>query len=270
MKLYGKGLEERNITGSESLRELLGAFRERKARIVPETLPKMDRHFLQETRGYQKSLQETMKKILREIPFDSQQQDINKALDYLVSEYVCSEFGLKYDEISGELFALKRVIPYRVNGKDYSVSIPLFAFSGFRGNKDWEFNDSVTIGTDYNKTEHKVHITSKQPPVTSEAKERARIASADYMEIYSRALREPVVGNLLLKTNTGNLNMWIGWIPTPSELNIDVEVIDRDPILIGNTFNRNYLIAKWDIEGELPYEHYLREFSEGKLKIYED
>jgi hypothetical protein len=40
----------------------------------------------------------------------------------------------------------------------------------------------------------------------------------------------------------------------------------KDPILVADLYGKNYLIAKWDVQGEEPYEHYIREFTEKKAK----
>ena len=50
------------------------------------------------------------------------------------------------------------------------------------------------------------------------------------------------------------------WIPRPQDLDIEVEIIDKDPFIAANAYDRHFLVTRWDVEGEMPYEHYLHEF----------
>jgi len=106
---------------------------------------------------------------------------------------------------------------------------------------------------------YKIEIESKVPPLTKEVKEKARQAEADFFEIYSRALRRPVIGDLLMK-NKAKLELREYWIPSPSELDIKMEIINKDPILIGHVYDKAYLITTWNVEGEEPFEHYLKRY----------
>ena len=74
------------------------------------------------------------------------------------------------------------------------------------------------------------------------------------------------MGDLLLrnysKISSPNFRMY--WIPAPSELKIEVEVIDKDPFLVAENFGRVFLVGNWHVKGEKPYEHYLLEFKRSR------
>lgn len=268
IEIYGKGVEEKDLTGEESLSELISKFREEGTLIKRGNFPSMIKQFKKDSRNNQRNLQGTISEILIDIPLYYQDSDIKGTLDYLIEEYICSEFGAKYDRISEDLFNLKRTIPYETGKEKIKVRIPLFASVDFFRNEDWVFKDNYIVNkSSYNSYDVNIEIKSKRPPIIREVREKARIARAEFLSIFSNALREQFIGDLLMRENKVNYNLKVYWIPKPSELKINVEVIDKDPILIAHICNRNYLISSWNVEGEEPYEHYIREFSEGKLKI---
>ena len=87
------------------------------------------------------------------------------------------------------------------------------------------------------------------------------------MNACSQALKKPVIGDFLfrdLKTGTANMSFSMYWIPKDEELKLKAERVDKDPILVATVYGRKYLIAQWDVKGELPYQHYLAEFTEKK------
>lgn len=268
MEFLGEVVKKKELTGEENLLELVSKFKEERALISEDSFPVMKKDLKRSIIDHQRNLQKTITRISGDIHLNTDSSRFKESLDFLLENYICSEFGMKYDKLSSELFSLKRIIPYKVDDKNLKIKIPLFASVNLYADGDWIFKDEITEGNGYSSKIYKINLTSKRPPISREVKEKARIAKADYMEIFSRALRKPIVGDLLNRDSYfGNFNINIKWIPKPSELNIEVKVIDRDPILIAHVCNRNYLISSWNVEGEEPYEHYIREFSEGKLKI---
>ncbi len=210
-----------------------------------------------------KRMKSLMLTLLTEIPLKSQEEHIQMALDSLVTDYIAMDLESKYALIHSDLFNLERVINIDNNGRNISVKLPSFASAKF-GQSEWEY-DSICEGARF---KDKIHLSSKAPPIIKKAKDSAKKFARDYFESVSKGLEDDVVGDLLLRSNDGikdPLNLMMYWIPLPSELNIEVETIDKDPILIAHSLGRNFLVAKWDVEGEQPYEHYLREFEKKSL-----
>jgi hypothetical protein len=84
------------------------------------------------------------------------------------------------------------------------------------------------------------------------------------MTILSEALQTPFVSDIVSRNfakYTSALDFRIYWIPRPSELDIKVEVRDKDPFIAASLFGKKFLVAQWDVENEQPFRHYLAEFS---------
>ena len=191
---------------------------------------------------------------------------IYKGIDFLIEKHICSKYALKYDRLSPELFKLNRTIPYIYGKEEIDIKIPLLASIYFDEDKDWTYEFNPNLGS-----YERIKITSQRPIMQRKTQKKARIAIADYHQTFVDALREPVIGDLLMNDLSKykekiNFSMQIFWIPKPSELNIEIEY-DKDPILVGKINNTPYLIDRWNIDYEEPIEYYIREFSEGKLKI---
>jgi len=196
-----------------------------------------------------------------------QRADMEKAVAHVIEDYICSEFELKYDRLSGELFDIRREITSNLKDnygytKDVNITIPLFARANL-GEETWKLEEA----RDKDNRTYDIKVFSKVPPITREVKEKAKQAEIDYMNIISRALKQQLIGDFIfgdLDTLEGTLNLKTCWVPKPSELKINIEERVKDPFLIGCLYGRTYLITTWDIEGEEPYEHYVREFTEKK------
>src|SRR3989338_6086809 len=112
-----------------------------------------------------------------------------------------------------------------------------------------------------------IRFAARAPPIPKEVKQLAKKASADYMEICSKALREPVIGDILLRdieTGKARQDLQVYWIPAFEDLEIEVEK-EKDPFLVSKIYDIHFLVARWDILGEEPYEHYLQEFTSKRI-----
>jgi hypothetical protein len=268
IELAGEVAEQRDLDMCIGLSQLLPSFIEEKALIDPQQLlvPSTMEFHLERIEEDRKDLESIAGSLISEVPLDSERKNIDKALKKLTADFVCSEFELKYDKISPQLFNLERSITRTFKShrdpQDVEFKIPLFARVPL-GGQIWE----VEQIKDMEDREYDIRIRSKAPPITREAKKRAKEFLSDYMGVISNALATPIIGGLLfrdLQTGDARLSLETYWIPSPSDLEIEVEVIDKDPLLIGSVYDRNYLVSKWDIKGEMPYEHYLAEFIESK------
>ena len=61
------------------------------------------------------------------------------------------------------------------------------------------------------------------------------------------------------------------WVPTKESIGVTKvpPVPPGDPALLVKFCDNHYLLGTWDIEDELQYEHYLREFSSGAFENVE-
>jgi len=274
IQFAGPIAEQKDLTGSESLTDLVEAFTETPATL---TNPPQDEH-AEQFRTRQQRLQNVIGQLLTEVPLPSQTKAIHQALNTLAAEYICSGFGRKYDRLSSDLFELKRAVKcpvrriYDNEQTEFPVNIPLFSSVRFGSDKEWEFNGSVSIPKSKSRsgeTSYSVTLSSPVPPITRQAKEKARQARADYLEVYSNALRQPLIGDMLMQDlerfNTGGgLDLHVCWIPKANDLDIEVQEIRKDPLLIAELYDQTYLVAQWDVLNEEPFQHYIEEFRESK------
>lgn len=210
---------------------------------------------------YKKRMKSLMTTLLSEIPLPAQEEHIHAALNSLVGDYVAMRLEVKYDLLHSDLFELERRIMVD-ESRDIWARIPSFASVRF-GEKIWEGEASHEDSYSHSK----INMSSKAPPIPKKVKEKAKEFYQDYFGSISRALKDEVVGDLMLR-RTGEIepvDFKMYWIPLPSELEITVETIDKDPILVAHNLGRNFLVAQWSVENEQPYEHYLREFSSKSL-----
>ena len=129
--------EEKELTGNESLPELLGIFTEGRAVLTFEEpcLPDIGNTIRRNVKRKQRSMIRVARDILTDAPLKSEAQDRESALKALVSDYICSEFELKYNRLSPQLFKLIREVPVKVNehngATQRDIIIPLFASVNF-------------------------------------------------------------------------------------------------------------------------------------------
>ncbi|MBI2507564.1 hypothetical protein HYV89_01290 [Candidatus Woesearchaeota archaeon] len=255
--LTGQIAEKRKLKGDETLADLVALFKEREAVFSTPVLNGVDAHIIKEIRKNQDIIGKQMASIIVDVSLPSEISYKEKSLNHLTIEHILADFESKYDELHPDLFKLKRNIEVSVQGNEYTVTIPLFAKNAFGADNVW--GHEVKINKGYNS--HTVDFKSNPPPITRKVRQKAKQARVDYLESYLRALKKPVVGDWLLKYNgPKDLDLQVYWIPKPSELNITVTTIDNDPLLVADAYNRKFLVATWNVEGEEPFEHYIREY----------
>ncbi|MFH1503227.1 MAG: hypothetical protein ABIE36_01055 [Candidatus Diapherotrites archaeon] len=254
--LVGRVAEEKGLLEFENLEDLIKKF------VYPTSLtylkPMFEKEIAPRVNKIKEEKRELVSNLLEEIPLNSQEGDIGKALFYLLRDYIACDLEVKYDSLDPGIFQLERSInvPLGANEKK-EIDIPLFAGVNF-GDSPWKYTRKYE-----NKYNTDIfNIESKAPPIPKEIKEKARKFSVDYIDSIARTFEDSVMGNLLLrnydKFSLPNLLMY--WIPSPEELNIEIETIEKDPILVANNLGRSFLIDNWYVKGEEPYEHYLIEF----------
>jgi hypothetical protein len=256
INLTGDVSAEVDLKDVSNLEDLIKKFREKTS--ISYLKPMFENEMSVRINEIKKEKRELVTNLLSEIPLNSQEKDIDLALAYVLCEYISCDLEAKYDCLDTHIFELERMINVNLDkSHKKDIKIPLFANVNF-GESQWKFE--VEYKGEYrNET---FNITSKAPPIPREIKEKAKQFSVDYMNAVSKTFQDPIMGNLLLRNYQGvelpNLSMH--WIPTYEELDIKVEVIDKDPILVANNLGRSFLIDNWFVKGEQPYEHYLLEF----------
>ncbi len=211
----------------------------------------------------QQTIVKTARELLLEIPLAAEEGNVTKALECLVFDYIRREYGLRYDLLSPEMFELEREVSATIKDKKYKMDIPLFTKIKW-GEREWK--EQRTFEESYQRIT--VDFVARAPPMTSVVKEEAREALAYFQDCYSKCLREPILGDLLLKwmkvSYQPQCDLSIYWIPSPTELKITTKIVEKDPLLIANLHRQQFLITRWDVLGEEPYEHYLAKY--GRMK----
>ncbi|MCX6750861.1 MAG: hypothetical protein NTZ83_05365 [Candidatus Pacearchaeota archaeon] len=256
--LVGDIVQEKNLENCGTLDDLIKKF------IEPTSLsylkPMFEKDIAPRINRIKKEKREIVSNLLEEIPLNSQEGDIQRALSYILGNYIASDLEAKYDCIDSKVFELERSIILSPGGSDEKeIIIPLFAEVNF-GESPWKFRKEYSDRHSYSN--HTLNIESKAPPIPKNIKEKAKRFSVDYLNSISRTFEDPIMGNLLLRNYSGiNLpNLLMYWIPSPEELSIKIETIEKDPILVAKNLGRCFLIDNWSVKGEQPYEHYLLEF----------
>ncbi|MBI2631538.1 hypothetical protein HYW75_00870 [Candidatus Pacearchaeota archaeon] len=224
-------------------------------------------------------IRKTLIEMIKDVGLPGENNSRNRAMNQLVVQYICLDFRKHYDLLSNELFSLKRVIKTdsaRIINTSYSspkfaetkFEIPLF----FGANLSETYSEFKASSED-NKYKYEIVIQSRTPPITKNAKENARQAYSRYYKAVSESLEDNEIGQFIhknIESKLINMKLRMFWIPKSSELKIEATAIDKDPILVAELCNHpeysgyRYLIDRWDVKGEIPYEHYLVEFTETK------
>jgi len=265
IELAGQVAKERDLQSYRGFPQLVEVFKERGAELnnpqlhLPDISPNTYDEYMEGVEGEREMIIKATGELMSEVPLFSQSEDMYLASRELVKRFLSSELDLKYDRISPELFKLERFVFCDVEGGGYGASIPLFA-SVDLGAKRCEYTIEDL------KSNRLVEIKINAPPITREAKQKAREFASDYLRVLSKGISAPFVGDFILRdlrsddSNLDKSDMEVYWIPTPENLEIKVTRIVKDPLLVGKLYDLNYLVAMWDVEGEVPYQHYLEEF----------
>jgi hypothetical protein len=268
LELLGEIAEERELEGTEGLGDLIRIFTEKKASLNPRqpSFEETDKLCYESRDKRREGLVEISKRLLLEVPLYGSLKDVDLASQSLVADFLDAELRIRYDRISPELFSLQRGLFHTVKSdssrQEIKLVLPVLA-SVKVGEQRWELQQ---VKDEENKT-YKIEIGANVPPITSRAKQDMKEFMAVYMAAVADSVKVSPIGDFLIRDlslGRTTLDMRVCWIPDLSDLEVGVTVIDKDPFIIGRVCNNNYLVTAWDIEGELPYQHYLREFTESK------
>jgi len=254
-----------------TLREVIDEFVDERSGIFEDgMIPEIRKDLQSKAEREQENIKEALKKHVSRIALPAQWKNHQEVIHTAVKMYMYNAFGMHYDRLCPKLFGLERKEEVYPEGKEsqhpVEVTMPLFANTEVGNfNAKWEWNHETTGAY----SNHIFKITSAAPLIPEQARKEVREARVRYHELCAKTLGEPILGDALqshLESGKGSLDMTMYWIPSVEELHIEVETIDRDPFIVGKLYGKHYLIARWDVEGEKPFEHYLREFIEEKAR----
>lgn len=283
MELVGAAVRKKNLSGNENLSDLVGKFIDTRALpLKGEMMPAIERHFRQELDQKRTNAKKTLTSLAINsfLPIEKDQRE--SAVDGAIGEYFRATFGTYYDRLSNDMFDLERREEFVVDEEKAKVDIPLFAsVSVIYPSNDWSFKKEVRLAKkdDYGfnkEVKHEIIVSSPVPPLSNKARRDSLLARSRYMRICADAYADSVLG-VIFSEQVGHarigrgkdicLDLDVCWIPSSKDLKLTLgktTIIDRDPILVGTIWGDSYLISKWDVKGEIPYEHYLAEFTEQK------
>jgi len=288
MELIENSVREKNLSGNENLGELVKKFYiTRRFSSDKDFFPEINKNFRQEFRQRRANAKKTLTSLALNpfLPCEEKQKEL--AIEESIGEYFRATFGSYYDRISNDLFDLKRREEFVIDPKGerkVKVNLPLFAYSSTKYPSEGFWTHKFEVKTtyrEYGSEREKIYdlkVDSPVPPLSNKARKEALLARSRYMKICSEAYAEPVLGAIFAeiagraRVDRGkgmDLDLDIYWIPSSADLKLTVvktNVVDRDPLLIGTIWEDSYLIHKWDVRGEIPYEHYLAEFTEQKAE----
>jgi len=264
MKFTGVVAERHQLTGTETLAELVTKFKDREGALVGDILPAVRKTIQRNIKEKRVDWLNRLEHIVQQPRLPSELDAVDDAMSALQAAYVCAELDESYTQISPDLFKLHRQVNVIKEGKEYTATLPLFASVLLGSSDPWTYKEQQRKDS-YNSVD--LSFSVRSPPLTPDVKKKAREMAADFSEAYARSIRLPILGEVLMSDGErfgkgGGLEMNVYWIPKPSELHVKIEEHHRDPdpVLIGKVYGRNYLVAQWDVTGEEPYQHYLEEF----------
>jgi hypothetical protein len=291
VNLEGIGLKERGIGEFEGLARLTDKFITHR-RLFSDTqsvIPEVARVLEEDAQKIREKLLKQYTDLSIAASFESDKKVYDEARLAIVAEYFKSHLNFHWDVLSPELFQLERTERFPVNsnrGNFITASIPLFCSAGWGETGVLEKKYNLPPPAERPWEKNTLEVETSIPPVSKSAKEQARKFYAECARIYASGLEHPILGQGLLgleaewKREDGDLtciepenytnphlfNLGLFWIPKSEELHLRANIIDKDPLLIGFVHKTPYLVAQWDVHGEEPYQHYLKEYTESKAK----
>jgi hypothetical protein len=217
-------------------------------------------------RVYDESLLiEAIKKIESSRYMPSERKAKSSLVEHIVDEWFSQRFREKYQELSPEIFDLKRKVEiktdeisdYRGNKVDgartFNLEIPMFAEAEL--GKETEWKKEFSIGE--RSSDYKVSLSSKVPHIPSSIRQARKEVLTFVYSTYSNALKTDLLNDVILENpeyapNPANSRLVVIWKPKSSEIHATAKRVDRDPALILR-YNKPYLISTWTEPREEPF-----------------
>ena len=270
LSLANESMQTHRLSGDESIAQIIQKFQ-----VGRELVTGASKEGLTYVESKRAICRQKLEALMHEVYYPSEMGAVEQAINYVPEAFICAELDAKYDQVSQGLFNLKRQLEINVSCRHYPNTkdiaqcvIPLFV-SAQLGSVGWEYRETVpvTCKISNHAPQHTVDLAlkSQMPPLDNNAKKKAREMIADVSMAYAHAFQTQGIGDVLLKRNCESkespLELKVFWIPRDKDLYIEAKMRpDPDPILIGSIHGVDYLIHRWNVQGEEPFEHYLGEF----------
>jgi len=195
----------------------------------------------------------------------SERETKSKLIKYAVGEWFSQRIRDKYQELSPEIFELKRTVELKPenitnfigNKIDYknpiTLEIPMFAKAEL--GKETEWKKEFTFGEKYN--EYRVFLSSKMPHIPSTVRQARKEALTLVYDTYSDALKTNLLSDIIFENpeyapNPSDSKLMVLWKPKPSEIHVKAERVDRDPAMVLK-YDKLYLVSVWKEPDEEPF-----------------
>jgi hypothetical protein len=210
------------------------------------------------------SLIESLRALRSYIPLPSEVKEKNTYVERIVREWFSQRVRKKYDELSPEIFNLKREIEvnakYFKDDSEYSCSelekvrleIPMLVQAELNKDEGWKDKRNYP-----GKYRYELSLFSRIPKVPSNIREAARESIGFAYRTYGDALATDVLSEVINENpeyapHPKDAKLLVLWKPKPSDIHIEVRRLDNDPALVLN-WNKPYLVSTWKEPDEEPF-----------------
>lgn len=209
----------------------------------------------------------------------------SKTLADLSEQYLTAKLTALYGLVDPALFNLKRHVVVRdgkiekdarrkFQGKrqarEVRFEFPLFVYAACDDEVIELGKDTTSTGDEWNRRRIMHELTVDVPEMPDDVKIEIPKSTGAYYRILGDLLMDEDLADINAKTEFYEVEHAITWIPKTSGLNLEVteeiikkEPVDYDPALLMVIGSNHFLVRTWDIKEEEPYDHFLREFTEG-------
>lgn len=220
----------------------------------------------------QSSLIDSLKQLREYRPLPYEVEKIKNLEEFFVDTWFSQRMRKKYDQLSAELFHLKREVEIDTKELDIRNSdgerenigiirqeIPSVVYTRLE-NKGWAKEFEHEGRNRYVK--YKFRLFSQMPNVPLDVRKAGREAVAYCYETYADALKTDVLYDLIRERpdcapHPKDSKLFVLWKPRPSDIHVEAEmVVDKDPALTLE-FGKDYLVSTWTEPNEEPFMNIL-------------
>ncbi len=194
------------------------------------------------------------------LPYEAEKKEFY--IKSLVREWFSYRMRRKYEELSPEIFELKREIEidakhftrrnsYRGNGfEKIKIEIPMLARARLDKDKGWSSN----IEAEY---PYEISLSSRMPRIPLEVRRAGMEALGYAYKTFGDALATEVLGEIIMEKpdyapQPKDAELLVLWKPRASEIHVEAKILDDDPALVLK-WDRPYLVTTWKEPEEEPF-----------------
>lgn len=208
-----------------------------------------------------------------------------KTLQDLCQQLLIAKLTALYGLVDPSLFKLKRhfVVKNKTVTKDQRrkssgrkdageirFEFPLFIYASIDTTVVELDKQTTSHGAEWERYRTTHELSVDVPEIPDEIKQEIPKATGAYYRILGDILMDKDLAELNLQEGFWESTFGITWIPKTSAFNytatdelIEKEPVLYDPALLMDIGDNTFLVRTWDIKEEEPYDHFLREFTEG-------